>query len=251
MVNEVLRSAMAQAGYTAETLSAKVDVDPKTVERWISTGRIPHRGHRFATALLLGKDPIYLWPATQNDTATISISQAELISLYPNRGSIAPSTWLSLVEHAHESVDVLAFAASFLHDALPDFDTQLERKAREGVQVRLLLGDPQSDAVRVRGGDEGIGELLKARCELTWRYFADLLQVPGVHARMHGSTLYNSIFRFDDTMLVNTHIFGLPASHSPVLHIQHVPGGRLFTNYMVGMDKTWDAARSVDLPAVS
>lgn len=251
MTNERLRSAMTSAGLTSEALSAKIAVDPKTVERWVTTDRLPHRGHRLATASVLGKDPVYLWPASENDRATESVSQAELIAIHANRGAITAGTWLSLVDNARESVDLLAFAASFLHDALPDFNRHLEERARGGVQVRVLLADPNSEAVRVRGQDEGIGELLVARCELTWRYFEDLLTVPGVHARKHGCTLYNSIFRFDDVMLVNTHIYGAPASHSPVLHVQRVPGGRLFTNYILGFDKTWDRATPVELTSVS
>jgi hypothetical protein len=47
------RSAMAE-------VAAQVGVDPKTVERWIVLGRIPHRSHRWATASLLGTDEAYL-----------------------------------------------------------------------------------------------------------------------------------------------------------------------------------------------
>ena len=46
MTNERLRAELHSAGITVERLSDAVEVDPKTVERWISTDRVPHRAHR-------------------------------------------------------------------------------------------------------------------------------------------------------------------------------------------------------------
>lgn len=37
---------------------------------------------------------------------------------------------------------------------------------------------------------------------------------------MHSTTLYNSIFRADDELLINTHVCGSPAANSPVVHIR-------------------------------
>lgn len=98
----------------------------------------------------------------------------------------------------------------------------------------------------MRGEEEGIGDLLAARCRLTWAYWKPFLSTPGIEARMHGSTLYNSIFRFDDTAMVNPHSLGAAASHSPVMHIQKIAGGRLFAHYLDGVDRTWDAARPLE-----
>jgi len=65
---------------------------------------------------------------------------------------------------------------------------------------------------------------------------------PGVEARQHGTTLYNSLFRFDDDILVNTHAYGVPASHSPALHIRRIPGGRLHSHYSSAFDRSWREA---------
>ncbi len=64
MANERLRGQMLAAGVTVDGLAAHAQVDPKTVERWISRERIPHRRHRFTVAKLLGCDDTYLWPVT-------------------------------------------------------------------------------------------------------------------------------------------------------------------------------------------
>lgn len=245
MSNERLRAAIVSSGQSVAVVSEQVGVDPKTIERWITKERVPHRTHRLRVAALLGQDDAFLWPTTLSDARSQSASQAEFVAIHPNRGSLPASTWEALLDQAAESIDFLAYAASFLHDTIPDFHARLVNKARAGVQVRLLFGDPGSKAVALRGQDEGIGDLLGARCRLTWNYFGPVLAHPGVMARRHGCTLYNSVFRFDDTLLANTHCLGAPASQSPVLHLHRIPGGRLFSNYMLGFERTWERATPV------
>lgn len=240
--NERLRGALVSAGLTPTQLAERVAVDPRTVERWITKGRAPHRTHRLKVAAVLGKDDVYLWPSTANSRQAVSAAQAELVTMYPNRGAVPPGEWFDLARNAKESIDLLAFAASFLHDGMPGFVDLLAERAEAGVRVRLLFGDPDSPAVAQRGDEEGIGSLLGSRCALSWAYLKPYLDVPGIEARQHGATLYNSLFRFDDTVLVNTHAYGAPASHSPVLHIQRVPGGRLFSHYVASFDRTWGGA---------
>ena len=62
MANEVLRVAMAERGETAESLAAKVQVDPKTAARWVTADRIPHPHSRVAVAEVLGREVAELWP---------------------------------------------------------------------------------------------------------------------------------------------------------------------------------------------
>lgn len=238
--NERLRGAILSAGLTPADLAERIGVDPKTVERWVTTGRAPHRTHRLKAAHLLKQDDVFLWPSTANSRQAVSAAQAELVTMYPNRGAVPTATWFELARNARESIDLLAFAASFLHDGMPDLMTLIADRARGGVRVRLLFGDPDSSAVALRGAEEGIGGLLGSRCSLSWAYLKPYLDVPGIEARQHGATLYNSLFRFDDTVLVNAHAYGAPASHSPVLHIQRVPGGCLFTHYVASFDRTWN-----------
>ena len=150
--------------------------------------------------------------------------------------------WHSLFENAVESIDVLAFAASFLHDTMPDVDELLIAKARAGVRVRLTFGDPESEAVRLRGVEEGIGESLAERCRLTWKYLDPILAEPEVSVRAHATTLYCSMFRFDDDLLANHHLLGAPANHSPVLHMRRLVGGRLFDHHLKSFERIWSSA---------
>lgn len=248
MSNERLRSAITSAGLNAVTFSERLGVDPKTVERWISTDRLPHRAHRINSAVILGKSDGYLWPATALDRISQSATEAELVRLYPSRGAIDPQTWLDLAGHCTESIDLLAFAASFIHDSLPGFVESLAERSRRGVRVRLLFGDPASEAVMRRGQEEGIDDLMAARCRLTWKYLAPDIEAGAIEARSHSTTLYASIFRFDDVLLANPHAYGSSASHSPVLHIHRIAGGRLFSHYMDSYDRVWASAQAVGPP---
>lgn len=243
--NERLRAAITGSGLSFATLGEAIKVDRKTVERWVSAGRVPHHKHRVAVAQLLGEDDVFLWPQTATSQRAESASQAEFVALYPNRGSVSIDTWASLIDNTTEAIDVLAFAGSFLHDAIPEFDERIAAAARRGVQVRLLFGDPTGGAVARRGAEEGIGDLLAARCRLTWNYLQGILATPGLAARKHDTTLYASLFRFDETLLANPHTYGAAASQSPVLHVRRLPGGRLFTTYMKSFDRAWEHATDV------
>ncbi len=77
MTNERLRSAIHSAGLSIELLSDRAGVDPKTVERWITKDRVPHRAHRDVLTRLLGKPEAFLWPSTESEARTQSASAAE------------------------------------------------------------------------------------------------------------------------------------------------------------------------------
>jgi transcriptional regulator with XRE-family HTH domain len=63
-VNLALRSAMEETGRTVESLAQEVGVDPKTVSRWLTEGRVPHPRHRARTAKILSKDIEDIFPDT-------------------------------------------------------------------------------------------------------------------------------------------------------------------------------------------
>ena len=62
MRNERLLALLLERGKTPDQLAEHVQVDAKTVERWITKGRLPYRRHRFEVASFLGVDEPYIWP---------------------------------------------------------------------------------------------------------------------------------------------------------------------------------------------
>lgn len=241
LTNERLRAAISAAGYDLAGFAADVGVDPKTAERWITTDRVPHRAHRMTAAAKLAKSDGYLWPTTYNDAASQSATEAELVKLYPSRGAVPIQLWIDLVSGAEESIDILVYAGSFLHDSIPGFVEALGDRAEAGVRVRLILGDPNSAAVELRGREEAIADSMAARCKLSRQYFGPAGR-RGVQIRLHGTTLYASIFRFDSDILVNPHLLGVPASQSPLLHLSQIAGGRLFDRYSEAVGRVWTGA---------
>ena len=153
MSNERLRAALVACGVSPAEVAERVQVDPKTVERWITAGRTPYRTHRWAVAKLLGVDAAYLWPDAQDDKLVQEASAGGFVALYPNRGAVPASFWTDLVADAREEVNLLVYAGLFWFDAYPHIVDTLIAKADTGVRVRLLLGDPESDAITARGAE--------------------------------------------------------------------------------------------------
>lgn len=76
--------------------------------------------------------------------------------------------------------------------------------------------------------------------------YRPLRDIDGIEFRFHSTVLYNSIYRADDQLLVNTHIYGFTASHAPVLHLRRVAGGDMVTTYMESFERVWDGARPLE-----
>lgn len=245
MANERLRSTLALAGHTYETLAEAVGVDPKTVERWVQVERVPQPTHRRAAASVLARDEAFLWPSLVTDPRAVAARAAEVVQVYPTRGAVPTDTWRALVENTQEELDVLVYAGLFFVDYDPSMAQLLRTKGREGVRIRIALGDPNCAAVRQRGEDEAaIGQDIAGRIRLTRTYLADLEGAPGIEVRSHETTLYNSIYRGDSTMFVNMHVYGSAARTNPVMHLQRVAPDGLFDTYCNSFDRVWERSRS-------
>lgn len=235
-VNEALRGAMAAAGLEQLDIAARLSVDPKTVERWIA-GRIPHPRSRAAVARLVGVDEGRLWPAA-NDGARRGRFGGEVRAIYPDRSAVPRTVWLGLFERAESEVCILVYSGLFLAE-----DSRVTRllaeKARTGVRVRVLLGDPDSVEVAQRGTDEGIGESMAARVRNALALLSGVAGFEDVQVRLHRTVLYNSIYRADDEMLVNTHIYGVGGSGAPVLHLCRTGESSMVSTYIASFERVW------------
>jgi transcriptional regulator with XRE-family HTH domain len=242
MANDRLRERLASTGKSATDLASELQVDPKTVERWIRTGRVPRMRHRYATAEALGVEPSYLWPDVPTGNMSVAQTLGEVITIYPTRASVPADLWRRLVDGAQEQIDVLVYSGLFLLDSQPGFPKALVDRSAAGLKARFLYGKPESASVAHRGAEEGIGDGLGARIRLALTYMAAAGDTPGVEIRQHETVLYNSLYRFDDELLVNTHAAGSPAAQNPVLHLRQVDGGHLFDHYLQSFEWVWSSA---------
>jgi hypothetical protein len=76
-------------------------------------------------------------------------------------------------------------------------------------------------------------------------HYRPLLGVPCVDIRTHGTTLYNSLYRADDQMLVNAHVWGVNAYGAPVWHLRRSRAGGMFDTYAASFDAVWSTATPV------
>ncbi len=243
-VNERLRTAMMRTGVTVEELAQCCGVDPKTAERWISPGRPPHRTHRWTAARRLGYDESYLWPDVHRPPARrAETAQSELVRLYPDRASVPREVWLRMMSNASEHIDVLVFSGTFYVQTQPRVARMLADAAERGVGIRLCFGDPASEAVATRDREEELGGTLAAKIRSALTYYRPLADIDRCEMRLHSTTLYSSLFRYDDEIMVNPHAYGEPASANPALHLRRLDGGQLAEHYIACFERVWETAK--------
>lgn len=235
-MNDALRSALTARGLGRLDIAAKLQVDPKTVERWLS-GRLPHPASRTALAKLLDAAEGELWPEL-NDRHQPHRFGPEIRDVYPHRSAVPREVWHKLFASAEREIDILVYSGLFLFE-----DTGLlqllARQAEAGVRIRILLGDPDSPEVAQRGEDEGIGDSLAAHIRNALTLAKPLAALDTVELRLHRTILYNSIYRADYELLANPHIYGVPAPAAPILYLRRATDASLFSTYLDSFAQAW------------
>lgn len=245
MQNERLRAVMASGGWTQAALASATGVDPKSVERWVNLGRTPRRATALLAAETLGEDVHALWPALRQARAARAVSP-ELVALYDQRADLPVSLFVDLLAAARERIDVLVYAAVFLHEAYPRLNDLLRERAADGCAVRIAVGDADCENVLQRGQEEKFGHGIESRCRLALMHYRPLAGFSGIELRTHGTTLYNSLYRADDEVLVNAHVWGVNAYGAPVWHLRRHETGDMFDTYADSFDAVWETARPVE-----
>jgi uncharacterized protein DUF5919 len=243
MANERLRDALLRNGLGYEHVSKATGVDQKTVERWITKGRTPYPRHRHTIASLVRETENYLWPDAVTPERKSEITESELLKLYPHRNSIPPDLWDHLITNATEHVEILVHAGIFLIER-PTFVRDLATKAKNGARIRLIFGEPSSREVARRSDEEQLGKgTLGSRIRNALAFYRPLQDVEGIELRFHKTTLYNSIFRFDDEMIINTHVYGFQGAHAPAMHLRRLSAGDLFETYSESFEHVWNLSK--------
>ena len=242
MANERLRSAIQQTGLDIPDVATKLGVEPKTVERWITKARTPYPRHRHSLAALVKETENYLWPDALPPERKIEVAESEVIKVYPHRNSVPSDLWKRLLSNATEQLDILVLAGLFLAEE-PEFTRTVRQKTRDGMKVRLLFGRPEAPEADKRSAEERLASgTVSSRISNALALIEPLGSVDGVELRYHDTTLYNSVFRFDDEMIVNMHAYGLPGAHAPAMHLRQLPAGDLFETYMTSFEHVWTNA---------
>jgi transcriptional regulator with XRE-family HTH domain len=229
-MNEILRRAILRAGLDEVDVAASLEVDPKTVRRWLE-GRIPYARHRWALADALNLSETDLWPELRPKAPR----PVQLLGIYSRRSAVPRETWRTLFSSAQREVSILDYSSLFLAE-----DSEILRilteKATSGVHVRIALGDPRNPRITKNGAE--IADICDA---LT--LYESLIQLNGVEIRFHHVALYNSIFHADNELLCSQRVYGIPDAHNPVLHLECRHAGDLGCSYLESLERIWGIAK--------
>jgi transcriptional regulator with XRE-family HTH domain len=237
MTNERLRRAMLRADHDPASLAEAVGVSTKSAERWLSGEVTPYPRTRFRVATALREDESYLWPDAVDNA---SLHGAELVATYPRRTDVPRDLWTELLRSAERNIDLLAFAGLFLTEEHADWIPLLKLKAEHGARIRILIGDPRGQQVAKRDSEHEIGGGVSGRILAVLKQYRALKDIVAV--RLHDTPLYNSIYRFDDDMLINAHVYGILAAYTPVIRIRRIDG-KYFNTYAESFERIWVTAQ--------
>lgn len=244
-MNETLRRALFRSGLDDVTVAARLGVDPKTVRRWLD-GRMPYPRLRWQLASLLGADETDLWPelaAARNAHARPS----EVIAVYPHRRSIHCDIWYQLFSSANDEIAILCYSGLFIAE-----DAQivglLTAKAEAGVRIRVALFDPDAPQTAQRGSQQVIDATAALGIRQALSLYQPIVDAPNTEIRLHRVILYNSLYRADDEMFVNQHMYGIAAVNSPVLHLRSDGMGEMCNGYLRSFESIWASAVTLRRP---
>jgi hypothetical protein len=233
---------MLRARLREDDVAARLEVDPKTVRRWLN-GRVPYPNSRAALAQLVGADEADLWPDAGGPLSGRAHPE-ELAAVYPHRWAIPRDTWARFFESAEHEIGILAYSALFLAEDAGLLGVVAD-KAASGVRVRVALGDPDSDCIAERGHEEGIGDAMAAKIRNALTLFRPLLKCESIDLRLHRTVLYSSLYQADRQLFVNQHAYGIPAAHAPVFYFRESKRGDMVRTYLDSFQRVWASTEPI------
>lgn len=233
-VNERLRQALTRKGLTPEQLAGTLEVSPKSIRNWMD-GKVPLLRNRYLLAQALGVEVDFLFPDAEHE---VGDAITEITAAWARRSDAAPGRWWSLLSDASEEVAILGYAVLHLSEQHPELVDVLLEKATAGCAVRIVLASPSAPATLARDQEEGLDGGLVARIRTSLKYLARLRDSTA-QVRLQQAPMYNSIFRFDEEMLVTPHLYGQPGRLAPMFQLRRVGSKGLFERFESHFEQLW------------
>ncbi len=241
MANERLRQAIHHAGLDPEQLADQIEVDIKTVQRWLA-GRPPYPRLRARVARALGRGEHELWPEFTSAPPADHATGGEILGAYARADAPGAPDWRELLEEAVEIVELLDYS---LLDVLATdgVEDKLAEKAKAGCRVRILISAPDSIWVRARAKAIGQGEEdyigrteLALEIETARGYLEALTELDGIELRQLYADPGQRILRFDEHMLLFPNLQATPTPDAPVFHLRRQQSSGLFEQLAAHLD---------------
>lgn len=236
MANEELKNALQHAGLQPDDLAELIDVDVKTVRRWLY-GALPYPRHRTRIARALDTPELELWPELtpdddDDDAPPPARPGGDLIAIYPTRDHSAAPDPETILHDAKRHVDLLIPTFLGLLNT-PDLAQALIVKARDGCAVRVLATRRPSETPQPKA--EEINQLMKT-----------LLNEGAALRAIETTQTVNVLIRADDSMLVTLYHYPHTPAQSPYLHLRKQAAGDLFDQYLAHLEAVWPHAKPVE-----
>jgi len=216
-----LRRAFAANGLSAYAVAVRLQVDPKTVERWCA-GRVPFQRNRFALSNLTGWSQHDLWP-DEIPIAQRQIGAGELRAAYSSRSVVRPCVWQDFFAKARRQITMLIDDEPF-----PITDRSIAQVVLEkhfsGVEVKTLIALP-------RGDTDKHGDGVAAQPASSGKLASLFTEAPEIISRLGSAPGYGSIYQSDNELLACPHIYGVQLSQSPVLHFRRLEEDGIASSY--------------------
>lgn len=166
-------------------------------------------------------------------------AEHEIVNTYPYRSQLPVSAWWELISGAERQIDLLGYTLYFLSMQHPELVETLREKCENGCVVRAAIADPASPHVEYRDAEEDQPITLGVRINSTIKHFKPLLSCENFQIRYQNIPLYNSIFRFDDDMLVTPHLYATTGASAPLLHLRRTGTNGLFSRFAGHFEDVW------------
>jgi hypothetical protein len=170
----------------------------------------------------------------------------EIVGTYPYRSRFSSEKWWDLFSNATDRIDLLGYTLYFLPLEHPGLIDLLRKKCESGCVVRAAIADPNSPHVAYRDSEENQPITLVVRITSTLQHFAPLADCENFQLRYQDIPLYNSVFRFDNEMLVTPHLFATPGSAAPLMHLRRNAEDGMFSRFADHFDNVWTTTKSIE-----
>lgn len=214
MPNQHLKDALSQAGLTIEQFAEIIEVDPKTVQRWVS-GRTPYPRHREKIAHALDLTEHQLWPdaaPTAADTDPDRPGVEEITGLWPAGAEDGAPETIDLLDQPVHEVNIIDLDGNVLAGAA--LCTALRHQA-----------DANHTAIRI----------ITAHNTPEINALADHEQVQIITVPRRAS--YASFIRVDDTILIE--YFLANTRSYPVIRVERCTDHGFFDHLTASFNATW------------
>jgi lambda repressor-like predicted transcriptional regulator len=262
---ELVKAAMNAAGVDVDMLADRIQVDVRTVRRWVN-GSIPYARHQNRIARTLGTTARELWPEAHPDPADVdpeaaggdeasggardslaAFGSGDVVAVYHGCDDPHLPDARDLLTGAQTRIDLLDVT---LADVITgrDIVARIAEKAAAGCEIRILISDPDSAHLMTVALEVHPELLISHRPGLSWAVqrtigcLQPLLGLEHVDVRTYVAERVNSILRVDDEMLVTVALWGTPVDIQPVLHLRRFDRNGVFDRFAYQYDLIWSHA---------